>query len=158
MVLRKRPCYEPSDRSAPTRGSDQLAGFPPALSCLHSVWADRRALVVSSDPAWNDAICLELSSSSFWSLAIRSSMSLIFSSCCWSINEPLSFGVQKAHARKATRAKAIIPTKIDAFFPKGNTCHQVFLSFIAAVWSKQDAKSPTNDNIAIFKGRQDFPL
>src|SRR5262245_2209307 len=142
MVLRKRPCYEPSDRSAPTRGSDQLAGFPPALSCLHSVWADRRALVVSSDPAWNDAICFELSSSSFWSLAIRSSMSLIFSSCCCSANEPLSFGVQKAHARKTTRANAITTTQIDHLFLKGNTCNQVFLSFIATVLSKRNAKPP----------------
>src|SRR4030095_2340319 len=103
-------------------------------------WADRRALVVSSDPAWYDVICLELSSSSFWSLAIRSSMSLIFSSCCW--NEPLSFGVQKAHVRKTTTAKAITPTKIDPLFLKGNTCHQVFLSFMATVSSKQNAKSP----------------
>jgi len=67
-------------------------------------------------------------------------MSLIFSSCC--ANEPLLFGVQKAHARKTTRAKAITPMKIDPFFPKGNTCHQVFLSFIAVVSSKQNAKLP----------------
>src|SRR5262249_27021383 len=103
----------------------------------------------SSDPA-RDAICFELSSSSFWSLAIRSSISLIFSSCCWSANEPLSFGVQKAHARKTTRVKAITPTKIDVFFPK------VFLSCIAGCVEQAKCQVATNGNTAIFKGGQDF--
>src|SRR6266404_3668246 len=120
-------------------------------------WTDPRALVVSSDPACNDAICFELSSSSFWSLATRSSMSLIFSSCCWSANESLSPGVQKAfHARKTTRAKAITPTKIEPFFPIGNTCHQVFLSFIEGCGEQAKCQVATNDNIAIFKDRQNF--
>src|SRR5262249_35325755 len=118
-------------------------------------WADRRTLVSSSDPA-RDAICLELSSSSFWSLAIRSSISLIFSSCCWSANEPLSFGVQKAHASKTTRVKAITPTKIDVFFPKGNTCQKVFLSFIAGCVQQAKCQVATNGNTAIFKGGQNF--
>src|SRR5262245_21918479 len=84
-------------------------------------------------------------------------MSLIFSSCCWSANEPLSFGIQKAHARRTTRAKAITPTNIAPFFPKGNTCHQLFLLFIAGCIEQAKCQVATNDKTAIFKGRQDFP-
>jgi len=85
--------------------------------------------MVSSNLACNDAICFELSSSSFWSLVTRSSMSLSFSSC-WSASESVSFGVQKAHAIKTTRVKAITPIKIKTLFPIGNTDHQGFLLFI----------------------------
>jgi len=116
----------------------------------------RRGLMVSLDPACNAAICFELSSSSFWSLATRSSMSLIFSSC-WSANESLSFGVRKAfHARKTTRANATTPTTIEPFFPIGNACRQSFFSFIGDCSEQAKCQVATNDNIAISNGSQDL--
>lgn len=112
----------------PFRSAGRLSS---RLGLLTLRWGARLDLTDSSVPDCNEASLFALSSISRWSLATRSSISLIFSSCWRSAKESPPSLVQKAfHARKPSRARTITPTEIQRVFPVGTICQKVFLSLM----------------------------